>query len=50
MKINRNIENDQVIVKEVFDILKDKLETDTLIRLRLIVSMKKLKTMKKKIK
>lgn len=32
MKININIENDQAIVKEVFDILKDKLETDKLIR------------------
>lgn len=32
MKTNINIKNDQAIIKEVFDILKDKLETDKLIR------------------
>ncbi len=32
MKTNINIKNDQAIIKEVFEILKDNLETDKLIR------------------
>ncbi|WP_017293003.1 hypothetical protein [Geminocystis herdmanii] len=32
MKTNINRKNDQAIIKEVFDILKDKLETDKIIR------------------